>query len=105
MAARPSASLTCCGNFDRMSLPSAKRLIRVILVLSLMAPAALSEDDSAASIANPQYLAWEKFKLGSFSTWALDLDGPSGPIHVEMTTVLRRIDDSGVTLDIKTTRI
>jgi hypothetical protein len=88
-----------------MSLVCVKRSIGPILAVSLMATPVLSDEESAALVANPQYDAWAKCTLGSSSTVAMDVDVPAGHLHVEITTILRRVDDSYVTLDIKATQI
>lgn len=72
----------------------------VMLCVGLCCPCAAKGSNDPGKILNPQYAAWEHFPIGSSATAQMDLATPKGPAHMEVTTALRAVSDSGVTVSI-----
>ncbi len=75
-----------------------------LLILQLRSAfilAAAPED----SVLNPQYMAWVKFSPGSSVTTTLSADSADGWIHLELMSTLQSVDETGVTLDLKSERM
>jgi hypothetical protein len=74
-------------------------LVGVILLASLC-PSALRADDKAD---NPKYTSWAKFKPGSSSTVAADMEVNGSKYHISLTRTLVSIDADNAVVESKST--
>lgn len=89
----------------RQNLALQRRLavLSTLVIYVFFSLSAIASDDTG-KVLNPQYAAWADFPSGSSVTVIMDTGTPDAPVHVEMTTMLRKVDESGVALNLRAVR-